>query len=132
MAGTFDFCPTSHVPTEAPPEPLQGVSMNGWTFTARPSIPYQPTFTLKLFGMRWILQSSGLYDAVTDPTHNARRLQVFYKQNLTWDPFLYYHPHLGALTCRFAEPVNIPPAETSANGYIQPFDVKLVHHNPGY
>ena len=133
MAGTFDFCPGRMVPTTKPPQVQgKGMSMNGWFFSSKPNVPYQKTFVVKLQGMKWYLQSNGLYNIVLDPTFNARRLELFYEQNGTWDNFLFPHPHLGDIQCRFAEPVEIPAAIPNSDGLIEGFEIKLVHHNPGY
>lgn len=132
MAGTFNFCPTSLVPELLPPEPVKGMSMNGWNFSSKPTVPYQPKWKVTLEGMRWYLQSNGLFDVTTDLTHNARVLEVFYQTNQTWDSFAWTHPHIGALTVRFAEPVTIPKAIPNSNGLIEMVEVTLVQHNPGY
>lgn len=131
MAGSFNFCPDSHVAVEIPPEETSVVSFNGWDFRAKPGIPYRPRFRLRLGGMRWYLSGTAL-DVATNPTLNAGRLLNFYKSNRTWDTFSYQHEYLGLITCRFAEPVNIPEAEPNSNGLIKDFDTVLIHHNPGY
>lgn len=132
MAGTFNFAPNGTVPIIIPPDPPSGMSLNGWFFSSKPVVPYQKKFKLTLHGMKWILQSSGLFDTTTTPTINARVLEQFYESNQLWDTFTWVHPHIGSLTCRFAEPVQIPAGEENAGGNIAPFDVTLIHHNPGY
>jgi hypothetical protein len=69
--------------------------MNGWFFSSKPKVPYQKTFVVKLQGMRWYLQPNGLYDEVTNPRYNARRLELFYEAHGMWKPFDFPHPHLG-------------------------------------
>lgn len=132
MAGTFDFCPTSQVPEIIPPEPVQGITMNGWNFSAKPTVPYQKKFRVMLHGLRWYLQSNGLFDTTTDLTHNARVLELFYEQNGTWDSFTWAHQHLGSLTVRFAAPVVVPAALPNSGGLIDPVEITLVHHDPAY
>lgn len=133
MSGTFNFCPESQVAETLPPEPVQGVSMNGWQFSARPSIPYQRKFKLTLHGLRWFLNANGTYDETTSATSNARVLEKFYQTNGTWDTFTWAHPHLGVtLTCRFASPVTVPAALVNSNGILEPLEITLVEHNPGY
>jgi hypothetical protein len=132
MAGTFDFCPASQVPEELPPEPLQGMSMNSWSFSAKPTVPYQAKWKVTLYGLQWYLQSNGMFDAATDPTHNARRLELFYRARQTWDTFTWSHPHIGPLLVRFETPVIIPAGMTNSNGQVGPIDVTFVHHNPSY
>lgn len=105
--------------------------MNGWEFTAKPSIPYRPQFKLTLSGMRWRLSGSAL-DVSTDPTTNAGRLREFYKTNRRWGVFSYNHEYLGTINCRFAAEVVIPKALPNSNGLIADFEVTLVQHNPGY
>lgn len=133
MAGLFDFCPGRMVPTvKAPPSQAKGVSFNGWYFSARPTVPYQKSFTVKLQGMYWYLQPNGIFNISVDPQFNARRLELFYEQNGTWDNFDFPHPHLGMIRCRFKEPVEIPAAIPNSDGLIEAFEIQLVHHNPGY
>lgn len=133
MAGTFDFCPDRLVPRTRPPaSPGRGMSMNGWFFSARPNVPYQKTFVVKLHGLTWYTQPNGLFDADTNPGFNARRLELFYEQNGTWDNFAFDHPHLGTLQCRFAEPVEVPEGAPNAGGLIEAFEITLIEHNPGY
>lgn len=132
MAGTFNFCPTSLVPETLPPEPSAIMSMNGWAFSAKPTVPYQKTFKVTLYGMRWYLNSNGTFDTTSDPTHNARALEQFYETNGVWDNFLWVHPHLGSLTVRFKAAVMIPAGLTNSNGLCAPLEITLLHHNPSF
>lgn len=132
MSGTFSFCPTSQVVELIPPESVSGISLNGWNFSAKPTVPYQAKWKVMLYGLRWYLQSNGTFDSTTDPTHNARALEIFYQNNQTWDSFTWSHPHIGSLTVRFAAPVVIPAAEPNSGGLIAPVEINLIHHNPGY
>lgn len=106
--------------------------MRGWHFSAKPSTPYQRKFRVTLFGLRWFLNSSGTYDDVTDPKHNARLLELFYQQNQTWSEFSWNHPHLGELQVRFAEPVNVPRGVANGQGLVEEMEVMLVEWNPSY
>jgi hypothetical protein len=115
-----------------PPDPVKGISMNGWTFTAKPTIPYQRKWKVTLHGMKWFLQSNGLFDTTTQPMINARRLELFYQSNGVWDNFSWTHPHLGALTCRFDAAVAVPAGIPNSGGLIEAFEITLVEHNPGY
>jgi hypothetical protein len=133
VAGVFDFCPNTHVAEEIPPEEPSAVSMNGWDFVAKPSVPYRRRFKLTLGGMRWIFNAAGdALDLTTDPTHNAGRLLAMYQACRKWDTFTYNHEYLGPITCRFDAPVQIPKALTNSNGLVPEFDIQLVHHNPGW
>jgi hypothetical protein len=129
----FDFCPDYMVPeTEPPSGDGKGVSFNGWYFSSKPRVPYQKSFVVQLQGMYWYLKGTGLFDQSTNPRYNARRLELFYEQHGLWKPFDFRHPHLGQLTVRFREPLKIPKAIPSSGGLIDAFEMKLVHHNPGY
>jgi hypothetical protein len=133
VAGTFDFAPNSHVAEELPPEEQDAVSMNGWEFTSKPNTPYRAKFKLTMSGMRWRKNTAGTaLDVATDPTTNAGRLLNFYKANRKWDKFIYPHEYLGNITCRFAEPVQIPKAMPDSNGLIPDFEITLIHHNPSF
>jgi hypothetical protein len=132
MAGTFLFSPQSLVVETIPPDPVQGVSMNGWAFVSKPQIPYQRRFKVTLHGMRWIMNSDGTYDVTTTPNTNARALEVFYQAHLIWDNFLFGHPHLGNLTCRFATAVTVPASPARNAGFLDPLEIMLVEHQPAY
>lgn len=131
---TFDFCPNSYVPTTLPPEVGTGfTSTTGWNFTSRPTAPYQRRFKLKLYGLRWFIDdATGLYDVNEAPQINARVLEIFYAKRQTWLPFNFNHQHLGPMICRFASAVQVPEAEPNSNGFINPVEVTLIEHNPGY
>lgn len=133
MAGTFDFCLGTRVVEEIPPEETTVVSFRGWDFTSRPNTPYRAKFRVMLYGLRWYLNGAGTaFDVTTDPTHNAGRLRDFYIANRQWDTFTFAHETLGNLTVRFTAPAVPPASLPRAGGLIAPFEVTLVHHNPGY
>lgn len=132
MSGTFDFAPNGTVPEVLPPEAQPVVTMNGWTFSSKPSVPYQKKFRLTLHGMRWYLQANGLFDITTDPFMNARRLELFYETNGLWDKFTWVHPHIGGLNVRFASPLQIPMGIANSNGLVPALEVNLIHADPGY
>lgn len=153
MSGVFDFCPDSHVPEEIPPAEPEAFSFNGWQFTSKPVVPYRPQFRLKMHGMRWYLTETPKLDPVTglpvldpggnpvmvevldlttNPGFNFGRLRAFYLANRLWDTFTYSHQYLGDITCRFAQPLPMPPGLPDAGGLIEAFDVTLVHHNPTF
>lgn len=133
MAGTWDFCPNSMVAQEIPPEPTKATSFNGWEFTSRPSVPYRRTFKVKIHGLRWYMNDAmTVLDKVTDPTHNAGRLLDFYRERQTWDTFTYPHQYLGNITCKFHQPLVVPPGMEDSNGLVPEFEIMLIHHNPGY
>lgn len=132
MSGTFNFCPGSTVPETIVPDEVSVVTFNGWQFASKPRVPFCRRFKVQLHGMRWYLNADGTYDASTDPTHNARALELFYQQTRLWDNFSWNHPHLGTLQVRFAEKLNIPAAPANSNGNLAPVEVQLIEHNPGY
>lgn len=118
--------------TQAPPAQGKGMSMNGWFFSSKPNVPFQKSFIVRLQGMHWYLKNGGLFDISHNPRYNARRLELFYEQVGCWDHFEFPHPHLGTITCRFKEPLEIPESLVNADGLIDAFEVQLIHHNPGY
>lgn len=132
MPGTFNFAPNSLVPETLPPDPVQGVSLGGWSFNSKPTVPFQRKFKVTLHGMRWILASNGLYDITTTTTINARVLEIFYKDNGVWSSFSWAHPHLGTLTCRFASPLTVPAAIPGSGGWLEPLEVMLIEHSPTF
>lgn len=130
---TFDFCPDSQVAETTPRDPMSVVSMNGWTFTSKPTVPHAHKFKVTLHGLKWITDElSGLYLNAVNPTINARRLEEFYNAHETWDPFYYPHPHLGTLVVRFAAPVIIPAAIPNSDGLCAALEINLIEHDPGY
>lgn len=106
--------------------------MNGWFFSSKPRIPYQRKFRVTLHGLQWYTNLSGTFDTVTNPTRNARLLEMFYEANQTWDNFAWQHPNLGLLQVRFSEPVSVPPGKDNSGGLIDPVEVMLVEYNPAY
>jgi hypothetical protein len=134
MAGTFNFCPKSLVPELLPPEPVSGMSLNGWNFSSKPTVPFQRSWRVTLHGLRWFLNSStGLFDNATQPTLNAKLLEEFYQSNGTWDSFTWTHPHItGALTVRFKSVVQIPAGIPNSGGLCNPVEVNFVEHNASW
>lgn len=127
----FDFAPNSHVAVEKAPEDSSVVTFNGWEFTARPAVPYQRRFILKMNGMYWRL-SGGALDIVTEPTTNVGTLLAFWRTHRRWKSFTYPHEYLGNLDCRFAAPVEVLEALPESGGLAPPFEITLIHHNPSY
>ena len=54
----FDFCKTSRVIEEIPPDDPIVTSMNGWDFAAKPKTPFRRTFKITLNGMQWFLTTA--------------------------------------------------------------------------
>lgn len=129
---TFNFCPKSLVPETLHREAPTVMTMGGWTFSAKPTTPHQKKFRVMLHGLRWYLNNDGTYDATTEVTTNAKALEEFYEAHETWRPFNWVHPHLGSIVCRFAAPVNIGAAISNSGGFLDPVEITLIHHNPGY
>lgn len=129
----FEFCPDSQVPETISPPPVEATSMNGWSFSSRPSVPYQRKFKIKLHGLVWYLNTAtGLYDELTDPRHNARVLEKFYQAHQTWKEFTWRHPHLGMMTCKFAEKLDVPAGISNSGGVLEALEVTLMESNPAY
>jgi hypothetical protein len=132
MAETFNFCPNGQVPETLPRELTSAMTMNGWTFVSKPTTPYVRKFRVKLHGLRWFLNTNGLYDVASSQDVNAKLLEEFYERHETWNPFNWVHPHRGTMLVRFASPVIVPAALPASGGFIEPVEVNFVHHNPGY
>lgn len=134
MVDTFNFAPERNVPETLPRDGgANSVQLNGWTFTSRPTVPYQRRYKLTLHGMRWYTdQATGLWDVTTNPNFNARLLEQFYETHETWDPFNFPHQHFGTLLVRFNAPVTVPAGAANSGGLIPAFELQLIEHNPGY
>lgn len=133
MASLFDFCPNSRVEEEIPPEEQAAISMNGWDFVAKPTVPYKAKWKVTLEGLKWYLNAAGTaLDVTTDLPHNAGRLLMFYRTNRQNGVFQYQHEFLGLLDVRFAQPVQIPKAIQNSGGICEPVEITIVHHNPAY
>lgn len=129
----FTFCPGSLVPETLTPDTTDAVSLNGWSFSARPSVPFQRKFKVTLHGLSWYLNAAtNLYDSTTNPTKNARALELFYQTHQTWKSFNWTHPHLGLLVCKFAQKVEVPAAIPDSGGFIEPLTITLVENNPAF
>lgn len=130
---TFDFCDTSRVAEELPPQEQPMMSMNGWPFTSKPKVPYQREFKVKLHGMKWYLNVGGTaLDVTTDTKKNAGRLLAFYRDHRLWDSFLYNHEYLGIVRVRFAKPVTVPAGIGDTGGKTEAIEVSLIEHNPSF
>ena len=133
MPETFNFSPGRYVPETLPPEPMSGMTMNGWSFSSKPNVPYQRRFRLKLYGLRWYTNpTTDYFDATINPDFNAHALELFYARHQNWNPFLFTHQHLGLMTCKFQGAVTVPAAPEGSGGWLDPVEVTLIHHNPGY
>lgn len=132
MAGTWDFCLKTLVVENLPPQQGGGMSMNGWSFSSKPNVPYQYIFKVTVQDLRWYLQSNGLYDNTTDTTRNARRFEEFVRTNGNWDAFDFPHPHLGTIKCKFKNLPAVPKAIPNSGGLIDAFEVELIHDNPAF
>lgn len=129
----FDFCDTSRVIQEIPPDDQQIQTMNGWDFASKPKIPYRRKFKTKLFGMVWYMNTLGTaLDITTDLKHNAGKLLEFYRNHRLWDSFLINHEYLGQIRVRFSKPVIIPEAKPDTGGHIDEFEIELIEYNPSY
>jgi hypothetical protein len=129
----WDFCTESLVVVNKPPDASgTSINMNGWNFGAKPTDPWQYTFSVTIYGLRWYTFSNGGIDDATDPYHNARRFEEFIKEHGTWKSFDFPHPQLGTVEARFKALPVVPPAAKEANGVIEAFDMELVHHQPDY
>ena len=107
--------------------------MNGWQFASKPRVPFCPRYKIQLHGLKWYLDPiTGLYDSLSNPTYNARALELFYQANRMWDSFAWTHPHLGLLQVQFAEKLNIPAAPANGGGNLAPVEVQLKLYNPSY
>lgn len=130
---TFDFCPDTQVPEMLPREQASVVTMNGWTFTSKPTTPFVKSYKLTLHGLYWFLDANEEFDHTTDAEHNARALELFYEEHELWKPFDWTHPHTGVEEpYRFKIPVTVPKAIPNSNGLIEPLEIQLIQHNPGY
>jgi hypothetical protein len=129
LAGTFDFAPASRVVTEVPPNEPTAMDFNGWQFTAKPKVPYRPSFKIMLYGIRWYM-GNNILDVTTNPSLNAGRLLNFYKTNRMHGIFAFNHEYLGSILGQFEKPVIIPPAQPNSKGLTEPFEVNVIQYNP--
>jgi hypothetical protein len=133
MSGTtFDFCPGKMVVETLPPDQTKGLSFNGWSFTAKPAVPFQRMFHVTLYGLRWYLNTDQTYDATTASTLNARRLEAYYQARGLHEDFIFPHPHLGNIVCRFSEKFSVPAGHANSGGALDSLQITLVEHNPGW
>src|SRR3546814_17766614 len=76
--------------------------------------------------MNWYLLANGLYDEVTDPTHNARLLEKFYQRHQLHAEFNWGHPHIGPLIVKFAAAVAVPAGVENSGGFVKAFEIQMV------
>src|SRR5690349_10079172 len=123
---TFTFCPERQVPETLVRDTSTTVTMNGWLFASRPVSPMQRRFRVNLHGLRWYLNNDDTYDSTTNPTFNARALELFYEAHEQWKTFEWDHPHFGTMEVKFAAPVNVPAAPKGNDGMLEPLEITLV------
>lgn len=99
---------------------------NSYVFSAPPTAPDQRTFTLKLNGLQYFVTTGGLVDLTQSPERNAAVLEAFYVTHKLFQTFVFNHPVLGALDCKFNRPLEIPEGLPGGNGVLNPFDVELI------
>lgn len=129
---SWDFVPNHMVVENLPPDQPSGFSMNGWYFTAKPTVPWQNKFKVTIHGLQWFLLSDGKYDNTTHGPINARRFEEFVETHGKWRTFDFPHPHFGTLQARFSALPAVPKGDWNSNGVIPAFEVELVHHNPAF
>ena len=130
---TFDFCTESRVAEKISPDEPEVKDFNGWIYHPTPVLPYRPSYKITIEGMQWYLNGTGdALDAVTDPEHNAGRLEAFYLTHRMHKPFDYVHEYLGTIELTFAEPLNIPKGMVNSGGAIEPIEFTALHHNVDY
>lgn len=130
---TFNFCPNSLVPEMLPREQSQIMSLGGWSFSSKPTVPFVKTYRLTLYGLYWFLDEYDRFNPAVTPEINARALELFYERHELWRPFLWTHPHIGSQAeYRFKNIVTVPKALPNSNGLVDALEVQLIEHNPGY
>ncbi len=65
---------------------------------------------------------AGLINPTKNTDRNIMALEAFYAAHGMWDSFLYPHPVLGSVRCRFAEPYRSPQV---SDGVCKEFSLKL-------
>ena len=127
----FDFCKNSRVIVEKAPDEPSPIRLNGYDYAPKPSSPYQRSFDVTLYGMRWYIDPTGLDESV-DTEHNVGRLLSFYRQHRLFKSFILRHEYLGLIQCRFSSPVNPEAAIGNGDGLVEKIELKLIHHNARY
>ena len=129
----FDFCTTSRVATLIPPDDPEIKDFNGWVYNPTPVLPFVPTFNIRLGGLKWFLNEAGTaLDTASDPTHNAGRLEAFYRTHRLHKPFNFQHEYLGNIEMRFFSKVSIPEAIPNSGGAIDELEITTIQHKMTY
>lgn len=124
---TFDFCLETRVAELIAPDEANIKDFNGWAYSPAPVLPFRPSFTVTLEGLRWYLNTGGTaLDVATDAEHNAGRLENFYRAHRLHKSFTFNHEYLGDIEARFASPVSVPKAQKDSGGLIEEFTVTII------
>lgn len=97
-----------------------------YQFDVQSFFPDQRTFILNLQGMAYFLNLSGQMDLAKEPGRNLQVLENFYQQHRLSQSFTFNHPTLGAIECKFNNPLEIPAGIRGGNGLVPDFDVELI------
>lgn len=104
----------------------------GYTFNAKPILPFQRVFRLHFNAMQWFLNSDGTLDHATNATYNIQALIDFFEAHDTSQAFTYIHPAYGPITVKFSadQTFEIPKTIDGAGGTTESLDLFLVEQ-PG-
>ncbi len=99
---------------------------NSYLYTAPPLAPDQRTFTVRLQGMAYFVNSNGTINTTTETGRNMAVFEAFYNEHKLYLSFDFPHPVYGTLTCKFNRPLEIPDGVAGGSGMLPTFDVELI------
>lgn len=99
---------------------------NSYTYTAPPMAADQRIFRLTLAGMQYFVNANGTINTTTETNRNMAVLEAFYNEHKLYLAFDFNHPVLGAMTCKFNRPLEIPNGIPGGNGVLESFEVELM------
>lgn len=122
---TFNF--PLHSPTHTYPKGDAVKFGKGYTFNAKPQLPFQRIFRLRFGAMQWFLNTDGTVDRTTNPTYNMQCLIDFFEAHDTSQAFTYPHPVYGNLTVKFSadQTFEVPASLIGGTGVTEPFEIFL-------
>lgn len=130
---TFNF--PYHTQSTEYPESGTRVQLGGsYVFTSPPAGPDLRRFRLSFPTMVYYTgvghtDAVPVLDLTKNPKLNMAVLEKFYRDHKLHKSFIYPHPVLGAIECKFYSPLKIPEGVVGGGGALKDFTVELYEIN---
>lgn len=110
----------------------------GYTFASKPNGPdevvFHLTFQNGMFFVQDIDPATGKFilNVKDNAAKNIMLLRAFYTRMLMYNKFIYPHPYLGDVTCRFNKPLLMPKVNSSTPGAVGGWNGRRMHQTEAF